>query len=158
MSTHVGRKSKWRRVVTCLSVSAFLATFFFLAFMNPTNIAQTRLDHSDAAMRTRVYRAPLAHVAAVVKLAIPTLKTYGRAWKLKEARADGDGYVLRAQVPVIVFSDALEVTIREDKPRHVRLDVRSASRVGRSDLGENRRHVIQLLRAVDKQLARQDTP
>ncbi len=157
MSTHVARKSKWRRVAL-LSMSGLLALFFFLAFMNPTNIAQTRPDHSDVTMRTRTYRAPLAHVAAVVKLAIPALKTYGRAWKLTEARADGDSYLLRAQVPVIVFSDDLEVTIREDKPREVRLDVRSASRVGRSDLGENRRHVIQLLRAVDKQLARHDTP
>lgn len=157
MSTHVAGKSR-RRVVLRFLAFALFAIFVILSRMNSTNVAQTRPDHSDAILRTRNYRAPLAHVAAVVKLAIPTLKSYGRSWKLTEAKAQGDDFKIRAQIAVIVFTDDLQVTIRENKAtRQVSLDVRSASRVGRGDLGENRRHIIQLLRAVDAQLASQNT-
>lgn len=158
MSTHAARTQGRRVRLWRLAALGFVAVFALLSIMNPTNIAQTSPDHGDAALRTRNYRAPLAHVAAVVKLAIPALRTYGRKWKLTRAQVEGEDFKLRAQVPVVIFTDDLEVAIREDKAaRQVRLDVRSVSRVGRGDFGENRRHIIQLLRAVDAQLDGQKT-
>lgn len=124
--------------------------------MKPTNSAATRPDHDDERLRTRHLRLPLAHVAAAIKVTVPTLRTYGRRWRLVEmkaepATAEAASVVLRVQVPVLVFTDDLVATLRA-APDGCRLDVASASRVGRGDLGENRRHILQLLAALHTQL------
>jgi uncharacterized protein (DUF1499 family) len=57
-------------------------------------------------------------------------------------------------VPVTIFIDDLTVTLRTDGQSTL-VDVRSQSRLaGKSDLGENRRHLFQLLRALDEVFAR----
>ncbi len=119
--------------------------------MKPTNSAATRPDHEDVQLRTRYLRLPLAHVAAAIKVAVPTLRTYGRRWRFVEMKAEPAVVVLRAQVPVLVFTDDLVATLRA-APDGCRLDVASASRVGRGDFGENRRHILQLLAALHTQL------
>jgi uncharacterized protein (DUF1499 family) len=51
-----------------------------------------------------------------------------------------------------MFTDDIVVTVNAEQGGVV-LDVRSAARMGKSDMGENRRHVLQLLAALDEKLA-----
>jgi Protein of unknown function (DUF1499) len=132
-----------------------------LGLLNPTNVAQTLRGHPDPRLRTRHYSHSLEHVSQVVRATILQLKTYGRAWRLIQRngllplRLQGQNSVKteEVQVPVLFFTDDLVVTMRGDDNRTT-VDVRSASRVGRSDLGENRRHILQLLHALDGKLGR----
>ena len=167
MSAKVERQWKnKRRLKQSLTAAAliFLLTFSFLLVMNPGNIAETRPNHPDPGLRTRRYRQSLQQTSDAVVAMIPTLKTYGRRWRRvvknkpleRNEPLGGAGeqeeIVEQAEVPVLLFTDDLVVIMRVDA-REVTVDVRSASRVGRGDFGENRRHILQLLRALDEQLA-----
>jgi uncharacterized protein (DUF1499 family) len=84
------------------------------------------------------------------------LSTYGRPWRLvgtTPAAEAGGGFTVRAEVPVLLYTDDLEVRVQPGEGNaHWLVNVRSQSRVGKSDLGENRRHVVQLLRSLDQEL------
>ena len=118
-----------------------------------TNRAATTPDNRDLRLRTRTYRAAPDAVIAALETIVPSLRTYGRAWRI--ARTDGAADAMRTvhvEVPVVVFTDDLIVEIT---PRGTgsRVEVRSRSRVGKGDLGENRRHLLQILPALDQALA-----
>lgn len=129
-----------------------------LGALNPTNIATTRPDDLDARLRTRRYRASLLELRQAVERVVPKLKTYGRAWKFQDPKLAPEGaklgtLILRIEVPVVVFTDDLQVVGVEDKARgEVEVNVWSRSRVGKGDFGENQRHVLQMLQALDEQL------
>ncbi len=133
-----------------------------------TNFAETMPEHPDVSLRTRRYLAPnggVGRVAAVVNALIPTLTTYGRHWRLvapspsaglqaaHDENGDANPREIVAEVPVLFFTDDLRVKIKPGaRNSEALVDVRSASRVGKSDLGENRRHILQLLSALDAKL------
>jgi len=127
--------------------------------MNPGNVAATRPDHPDLRLRTRHYHQSIYQTRRAVLDLIPTLKTYGRSWRPVVANGliplsagtENVEIVERAEVRVIFFTDDLTVTLRGNA-HEVKVDVRSASRVGRGDFGENRRHILQLLRALDAKM------
>ncbi|HEX8551231.1 MAG TPA: DUF1499 domain-containing protein [Abditibacteriaceae bacterium] len=114
-------------------------------FLEPTNICQTRPDHAEVALRTRIYKASEAAVRAAALAAIKEQKTYLRSWKVVASEPD-----IHIEVPVLVFTDDLFLTLQAQESG-TRVDIRSASRVGRGDFGENRRHVLQLLHTLDAQ-------
>ena len=124
----------------------------------PVSGAQTSPDSKDLALKTRFYNAPWNVVVDAAQSAFAAQKTYGRAWKRgKNSIAGAEPgaklrEVLRAQVPVILFTDDLEVTLSESDNGQIRVDCASKSRIGRGDFGENRRHIIQFLRALDEKL------
>ena len=135
-----------------------------LATMNPTNICRTQPDHPDARLRSRRYAQTLSVVTDKTVALIPTLHCWARPWKIigvprtapqgdasnvDDGTVISDNTIIHAEVPVLFFTDDLTVTLIAEGG-DTRVDVRSASRVGRSDLGENRRHVYQLLHALDK--------
>lgn len=120
---------------------------------NPlTNQIQTSPDASDAALRTRFYSAPLEDVEVATREIVPTLGSYGRPWRFMSAgfvdEAAGSRFAA-IEVPVLMFVDDLKVTLQAQDGK-TRVDVESKSRVGHSDFGENRRHVLQVLSALDK--------
>ena len=97
-------------------------------------------------MKTRVYKTDLATAAKAVAEIVPTLSTWGSNWKLIENKIEDDSAIIKAEVPVVFFTDDLEVKItKTENEDEVKVDVRSSSRVGKSDFGENRRHVVQIL-------------
>ncbi len=54
-------------------------------------------------------------------------------------------------MPVLFYTDDLDVRVQPDPTgAYWLVDVTSRSRVGKSDLGENRRHVVQLLKALEE--------
>jgi uncharacterized protein (DUF1499 family) len=119
----------------------------------PGNVAQTATNHADPKLRTRRYQVSQQDIAPKIEQLVPTLRTYGRAWKVKSSRTQNNITTVVCEVPVLFFTDDLIVTIRGEKDASV-IDAHSSSRVGKSDMGENRRHVLQLLNQTDKKFSR----
>ena len=82
---------------------------------------------------------------------ISTLTTWGGSWKIVDETDGGSRSAIKVEIPVVVFTDDLEVTIKDEEGKS-RVDVRSSSRVGKSDFGENARHVRKFLKALDERL------
>uniref|UniRef100_B8HLP7 DUF1499 domain-containing protein n=1 Tax=Cyanothece sp. (strain PCC 7425 / ATCC 29141) TaxID=395961 RepID=B8HLP7_CYAP4 len=125
-----------------------------LVILNPGNVAETTPDAADPWLRSRRYppTSNLLSLCQTIQEIIPTLRTYGQPWRVVAGCNGTEGkQVVRAEVPVLIFTDDLEVTLTPIQGEEVQVDVYSASRVGQSDLGENRRHLRQILQALDKQ-------
>lgn len=137
-----------------LAIAGIGALFLFSLSMNtrpPTNRAQTAPDAPDPALQTRVYAASTEHIADKVRAL--QISTYGRAWKL-DAGAKGAPNQIAFRVPVIVFTDVLTVSLQSEGDDKTRVDVESHSQIGQGDFGENKRHVKQILNALDALLPR----
>lgn len=134
-----------------------------LAMTNPGNTAETSDDSTDEGLKTRYYQVDLRTFVEETKKMIPKMTTYGQSWKLAGGGSEaGDGEsqhhseTLIVEVPVAFFVDDLEINaVKEADADKVKVSLRSKSRTGKSDLGENRRHVLQLLEALDEKFNRQ---
>ena len=134
-----------------IAAGAAVAGIAELTIMNPGNVAQTSADSQDAALRTRRYKTDLQTFTSETKTLVPTISTYGQDWKVVSSEAAGNSALIKIEVPVVIFTDDLEVKADFDAPNgEVIVNVHSTSRVGKSDLGENRRHVLQILEELDK--------
>ena len=122
-----------------------------LGALNPSNYAATDAEHSDPRLRTRRYRCSVSEAHNTIEAIIPTLATYGRPWNMRDFMGGEKGGEFDVHVPVLVFTDDLTITLRA-APDSVVVTARSSARLGRSDLGENRRHLLQLLGALDAKL------
>ena len=119
--------------------------------MYPTNIAETSETSENAELKTRRYETDLQTANEAVKQIIPTLSSWGLKWKLVDSKTENDSATVKAEVPVVIFTDDLEVKLRQIDNK-ILVNVHSASRVGKSDFGENARHVKKLLNALDERL------
>ncbi len=119
--------------------------------MYPTNIAETS---ENAELKTRRYQTDLSAASEAVKKIIPTLSSWGLKWKLTESETRNDSAIIKAEVPVVMFTDDLEVKLVQ-KENEVIVNVRSASRIGKSDFGENARHIRKFLSALDEKIGGQ---
>lgn len=154
-----------RKIIMRVAGAALLALavpVIILGIMNPGNVAQTRPDHPDPLLRTRHYATTISKLQETIMFLTPTLRIYGRRWlftSMQESGEPKEGGSKTGQVdiivPVIVFSDDLVVTSREEEGGVV-CDVRSASRVGKGDFGENARHIRQFLGALDEKFSQTD--
>lgn len=121
-----------------------------LAALNPGLEAQTSPDNPDLEMRSRYYEDDVQTVRDAILETVPQLRSYGSHWRLASVQSDNK---IAAEVPVLMFTDDLTVMLRE-AGNGTRVDVHSQTRFqGKSDLGENRRHVLQLLAALDEQFS-----
>lgn len=135
---------KWFLV---LPIGVLGATGAILGASNPGMEARTSPENPDARLRTRLYKASIEDVRASTLELIPGLRKYGSHWRVIESESEN---VVVAEVPVLVFIDELRVTLTAEND-FTRVDIYSKSRFpGGSDLGENRRHVLQLLAALDE--------
>ncbi len=132
-----------------------------LAALNPTNVADT--SETGEVLKTRHYKTDLQNFVAETEKIIPTLSTYGRSWKLVGGGGGGGrtfgknesqyhySATIIVEIPVVVFTDDLEINANEESGKdEITVNVRSASRIGNSDFGENRRHILQILKALDE--------
>lgn len=142
------RGKKW-----LIFLGVLLAALFVMSrFATKTNVAQTDESDADARLHPRVYQAPPQKVAWEIRALAPQLSTLGKSWKLKDASTRGAAK-LDLEVPVLMFTDDLTATLAaQNGGASTRVKVRSASRVGKGDFGENRRHIIQFLTALDERL------
>lgn len=110
----------------------------------------TAPDHPDPRLRGRT-------------LGVPFDRVWTEALGLAQKRAgwtvtgadDLEG-VIRAEARTLVFRfvDDVEIRIGLDRDGQTRVDMTSASRVGKSDMGTNARRIDFFLRALDRRLAR----
>jgi hypothetical protein len=136
----------------------------WLAVRTPGNVAETAENHPEPELRTRRYKTDLQTFVAETNKIVPTLSTYGGGWKLAGGAGGGGGSVggrdyvgtatILVEVPVVVFTDDLVINAEyEAEKGETKVNIRSASRVGQSDFGENRRHVMKVLNALDEKFA-----
>ncbi len=157
MSPKLSRTPKWALYLAPLVVLAVAAKL--LNQNPPVSAAQTAPDAPEAELRTRFVGAPWSEVVSAAQSALNSQKTYGRAWKTGQNSIVGAApgakmrEELQAQVPVLLFTDDLTVSLSEQDGGKIRVDCASKARIGRGDFGENRRHVLQFLRAFDEKLA-----
>lgn len=112
------------------------------------NSAQTAESAVDPKLRGRTYFVPFAKVWDET---LDLIRSSSR-WRLIEAD-EGRG-VIRAEVTTVVFRfvDDVRLRVKLDHNALTRVDMRSASRVGRGDLGTNARRIRRFFRALDNRL------
>lgn len=110
-------------------------------------------NHVDTAtgvpseLQPRQYEAPLQSVSEAVLASLDHL-----GWDVVYR----DETTFEVEIPVArigLFIDDMKVTLSENNGITT-VNVQSHSRVGRGDLGENRRHVMQLFTVLDQKLER----
>ncbi len=120
----------------------------------PDNVAKTAPDGGEKGLHTRYYTTDLEHARESVTEVINSLSTYGSSWKIRNDKTQPEN-VITAEVPVIVFTDDLTVTLKQtNNEGEIRVDIISESRVGKSDFGENARHVRKILIALDEKFGK----
>lgn len=107
-----------------------------------TNIAATSEQAAWPELKPRRYGRSVAEVAQAVPRAIEQL-----GWR----PAGQEPFAVEVPVAGGWFTDDLRVLLAEQDQQTV-VNVHSRSRVGRGDLGENRRHVLQFFIALEQQL------
>jgi hypothetical protein len=112
------------------------------------NRAATAPDHPDPRLRGRRYAIPFEAVwRAVLEQA-----ERARGWTLIEAD-DMEGTLrAEARTPLLRFLDDVEIRVSLDRDAQTRVDMVSASRVGRGDLGKNARRIRRFLGGLDRKL------
>jgi hypothetical protein len=111
--------------------------------------AQTGPEHPDPSLRGRTYAIPFARVwAAAAELASARLK----GWSLVEAD-EGRGVLMAESTrPLFRVVDDVRITVSLDENGQTRVDMVSASRTARGDLGRNARRVERFFLALDRKL------
>lgn len=136
-------------VVIALVILIIGRTFY------PDNIAETSADGGTKNLKTRYYKTDIETATKAAEQIIPTLSTWGGSWKLINTNKMEDSAEIRVEIPVIIFTDDLEVEIKKAETEgEVQVDVISKSRVGKSDFGENARHVRKILDALDEKFGK----
>ncbi len=113
------------------------------------NGAHTRPGHPDPSLRGRTYAIPFVRVwDAAMELTSGSL----RGWSLLEAD-EGRGTLL-AESRTFVFRsvDQVRIEVSLDHNGQTRVDVASASRLGKGGMGKNARRIRRFFRALDRKV------
>jgi uncharacterized protein (DUF1499 family) len=122
-----------------------------------TNRAATSREATNPALRTRMLRASEEQLREAIRHFVER----SPAWALlasRPAAADPQTIHLTRTSKLFRFVDDVHVdfqTLPTD-PASTRVDVRSQSRVGRGDLGQNPRNIAELLEALQQTLPAAD--
>jgi uncharacterized protein (DUF1499 family) len=111
-----------------------------------TNIAETSPTPEFPELRTRVYATTPSRVFDAISALV---KSHPGKWEL--VSADQAAGRIHATTRVVGFTDDVFVSVQPEGAS-TRVDVRSQSRVGKGDFGENRRHIAWLLEGLDGSL------
>jgi hypothetical protein len=113
------------------------------------NVAETAPDADDPRLRTRTYAIPFDDVwRAALAMADGGL----RGWRVIAADDQDGSIVAEAVTPVFRFVDDVRIRIVLDDNAQTCVDLHSASRVGRADLGANARRIARFLGRLDARL------
>ncbi|KPK66239.1 MAG: hypothetical protein AMS21_02905 [Gemmatimonas sp. SG8_38_2] len=116
------------------------------------NSAQTHENAEDSRLRGRTYLVPFATVWDEI---INMIETHPR-WKL--VRADEGTGLIHAEARTLVFRlvDDVRFKLKLDSNALTRVDMWSASRKGKGDLGVNARRIGRFYRDLDRRLGVHD--
>jgi len=109
-----------------------------------TNVAETQENSPFPELRPRRYEAPPELLFDVARRAAQNLK-----WEITALDAGKKEIQAVVTTKVWGFKDDVTIQVQPAQPSGNWLWVRSASRVGKGDLGANTRHVLDLVQAVD---------
>jgi hypothetical protein len=118
------------------------------------NAAETSPQAEDARLRGRTYAVPFEDVW---RAALGLADGGRRGWRLISADDETGEIVAEARTLVFGFVDDVTLRIVLDADAQTRIDMRSASRTGRADLGTNARRIADFFRRLDT-LVRQPSP
>jgi hypothetical protein len=111
------------------------------------NRAETAVGAADPRLRGRTYAVPFDRVWG----AALTLAGRLRGWTVLHAD-DIEGVIrVEARTPLRFVHD-VEIRVGLDANAQTRVDLVSASRTGKADLGKNARRIGKFLRALDRDL------
>ena len=137
---------KWAILVIVGGVLA-LAIITLLRSWPVINVVETGRTPEYPDLHPRQYRA---HKDRVVDAALRTVKALPR-WALVSSRP-GEGEIrVEASTRLLRFVDDVVIRIEEQAGVTV-VNVRSASRIGRGDFGQNARNVRTFLAELDRQM------
>lgn len=114
-----------------------------------SNSAITDLRSEDPRLRGRTYAIPFDRVWNAA-LALAGEET-GR-WKVTRADDENGEILAEATTPVFRFVDDIRINIVLDANAQTRIDMYSASRTGKGDLGLNARRIGKFFQALDRRL------
>jgi uncharacterized protein (DUF1499 family) len=114
------------------------------------NRAHTDPDSPDPRLRGREYAVPFAQVWDAALHLAGSL----RGWTVVEADSRSGEISAEARTLLWRFVDDVWVRVSLDEVGLTRVDLTSASRVGKADLGANARRIAHFLHALDRQLRR----
>jgi hypothetical protein len=112
------------------------------------NRAWTDPESPDGRLRGRAYAVPFAQVW---RAALDAARAQ-RGWTVSETDARHGEIVAEARTALWKFVDDVSIRVWLDDTGTTRVDVTSASRVGRADLGTNARRIARFLHALDRRL------
>ncbi len=124
-------------------------TWPWFARAGALNRAATRPDHPDPRLRGRRYAIPPTEVWTG---AVAVAEGGMEGWAVTASNADDGRLTAEATTRIFRFVDDVEVRVSREDSRRTRVDLTSASRVGRSDLGANPRRIHRYLRRLDRWL------
>jgi uncharacterized protein (DUF1499 family) len=110
------------------------------------NRAHTRPDHPDPRLRGRAYAVPFA---TVWKAALEVAAARPR-WTVVESDPRAGEIVAESRTLLWRFTDDVRIRVSLDADGNTRVDLESASRTGRSDLGTNARRIARFLHRLDR--------
>lgn len=109
-----------------------------------TNVSETTPDTAFPELRPRTYAAPAALMFDVARRAAEAL-----SWELSTVEPEARKIEAVVTTRVIKFKDDVTIWVEADGEERSTLFARSASRVGKWDLGANTRHLMNLFETVD---------
>jgi uncharacterized protein (DUF1499 family) len=114
------------------------------------NAAETALNAEDARLRGRTYAIPFEDVW---QCALELVRSSPR-WTLRSS--DDVAGVIQAEARSLLLrrSSDVRIAVSLDADAQTRVEVRSATRDGKADLGSNARRIHRFLRALDRLSAR----
>jgi uncharacterized protein (DUF1499 family) len=140
----MARAFRWVLVLAILGGAGFA-----LVHWPRLNVVETGRTPEYPDLQPREYRAPEETVARAVRAALGRLP----GWKFVGSGRGPGGteFQATAEVPVLTLGHDVSIRLRHDGGR-TRMTVRSSSRTGPWDFGQNARFIRQLFAEVDRQL------
>jgi uncharacterized protein (DUF1499 family) len=114
------------------------------------NRARTHPHEADPRLRGRIYALPYAEVWKAVQDEAAAMPR----WVVTEVDGRGGRLTAEARTRMWKFVDDVMVRVSLDPHGWTRVDVHSASRTGRADLGTNARRIARFLHRLDGRLHR----
>lgn len=114
------------------------------------NRARTAPDAPDPRLRTRTYSLAQRDAWNAV---LETARAQA-GWTVVSADEAKGEIRAEARTPTLGFVDDVTVRVAAGGAQRTRVDVESASRVGRADLGTNARRIARFLHDADRRAAR----
>jgi len=148
----IRRPSTW---IFCSFVLLVILALRFLSWQDLTqNHAETRPEHPNPELRTRHYQ----HSAEALFFALQTLINDLSRWKIIEADLPSGRMSAERKTRLFRFIDDIQVHIQAIDPKHATLDIRSASRLGKGDFGQNARNIQILFKGLEAELSARASP